>query len=175
MAGKLCTGSRDNNAGNLKNSRAFCEGRTARGAGALIDGSPHEAGSEADKAWNHGWFMVDQVSPSYVDEFACCSAVGDVTGTPAVVKARWEGSIPEVVSAQLDPWTIDMNDYILFGTAPFTFAVNTGAPPAGITLNADGTFAGTVTNAGGAGDLTVIATNSAGDSLPSPTLHWSIV
>lgn len=82
MAGKKCTGTQTNNAGNSKNSRAFCEGRNYRGTGtglqAPITDNPHEAGSEAADAWDRGWTAVDISSGTSVGVDGCCPAVGDV-------------------------------------------------------------------------------------------------
>lgn len=38
----------------LRNSKAYCEGREAAAAGALIGTNPHVAGSEAAASWDAG-------------------------------------------------------------------------------------------------------------------------
>lgn len=82
MAGKLCSGTPANNAGNKKNSRAFCEGRTYRGQGLSVNfpitDNPHPIESEAGIAWETGWKDSNLQAGSYVDEVGCCCAVGQV-------------------------------------------------------------------------------------------------
>ncbi len=82
MAGKNCTGVQNNNSANLKNSRAFCEGREYRGKGTAAThpstDNPHEVGSEANFAWATGWQFVETAAGTYVGVFGCCSAIGNV-------------------------------------------------------------------------------------------------
>ena len=82
MAGKLCFGEVRNNAGSIKDSKAFCEGRFYRGQGTAIafpiTGNPHEAGSDSAISWDLGWTDVNAQAGSYADEVGCCAAVGDV-------------------------------------------------------------------------------------------------
>ena len=86
MAGKLCTGQKDNNAGNIRNSKAFCEGLVHRMAtnGATIGDNPLEAGSEAGDAWDRGWSVGQAASGSTVDPAAapCCAVDTSITVTP---------------------------------------------------------------------------------------------
>lgn len=82
MAGKLCFGASVNNAGNLKNSKAFCEGRFYRSRGTAasfpVTGNPHEIGSESSDAWVLGWDAAQAGVGTYVSESGCCAALGDI-------------------------------------------------------------------------------------------------
>lgn len=78
----------------------------------------------------------------------------------------------EVNVSQGGTWDIELNNYVI-GLRPVTFAIATGALPAGITLNVDGTFSGTVTPLSGTGSVTFNATNPDG-TVESGTLNWSI-
>jgi len=82
MAGKNCTGIQSNNAGNLKNSRAYCEGAKYRAEGTLLTrppaDNPHEVDSEAYDAWDRGWIYAENRSGSYVSSFGCCPSLGNV-------------------------------------------------------------------------------------------------
>lgn len=94
-----------------------------------------------------------------------------VSGAVSVGPPVWS-AIPDTNVPQAGTWTVDLNVYTT-GTDPMTFALNTGAPPTGITLQSDGTFSGTVTNVSGAGSITYTATNSFGMSI-SATHNWTI-
>jgi len=85
MPGKLCVGKPTNNigAGNLRESKAYCEGMAYRASGALltvpITDNPHfNTGSEAEDSWNLGWNIADSSAPSEVStsDLACCATVG---------------------------------------------------------------------------------------------------
>ena len=84
MPGKLCTGAASNNAGNLKNSKAYCEGIMYRASGTLLTrpivSNPHEAGSEAAAAWDLGWTLAEANSGGTVDrtEAGCCAVTGTI-------------------------------------------------------------------------------------------------
>jgi len=79
MAGKMCFGSKYNNAGSghLKSSKAYCEGIDHRIAtnGASIDDNPHESGSEAAAAWDFGWSAAQESSAGTLPktEGMCCA------------------------------------------------------------------------------------------------------
>jgi hypothetical protein len=79
MAGKLCTGQQDGNAGNVRNSVAFCEGLNARIASNSTT-NPHESGSEAADAWDRGVALAAAAAGSTVDPAdAGCCAVSQAT------------------------------------------------------------------------------------------------
>jgi len=82
MAGKLCSGAPTNNAGNIKNSKSYCEGAIYRAEGTLVSrpitSNPHESGSEAAISWESGWTYAENQSGGYAGAFACCAALGDV-------------------------------------------------------------------------------------------------
>lgn len=82
MAGKLCFGSEYNNAGagQLKDSKAFCEGMAYRASDTAIlapkADNPHPAASEAALAWNLGWdFATANVGTVPDTSGTCCAAV----------------------------------------------------------------------------------------------------
>ena len=82
MAGKLCFGSAYNNAGagNLEQSKAFCEGMGYRAAGTALEkpkeDNPHAAGSESALAWALGWdFSEANVGTVPDTSGTCCAAV----------------------------------------------------------------------------------------------------
>lgn len=82
MPGKLCFGETLNNAGELRSSKAFCEGRDYRAQGTAIafpkNSNPHEATSEAATAWDLGWDNAEAGAGTYVGITGCCSALGNV-------------------------------------------------------------------------------------------------
>lgn len=84
MPGKLCTGAAQNNAANLKNSKAYCEGIKYRASGLSIarpiTDNPHEAGSEAADAWDLGWTLAEANATGVVDrtEAGCCAVTGTI-------------------------------------------------------------------------------------------------
>ena len=81
MPGKMCTGRVENNAGNMKNSKAFCEGIRYRasgtGAQAPVTDNPHGAGSESAIAWQTGWTIADDAAGGNVSkgQLGCCAPV----------------------------------------------------------------------------------------------------
>lgn len=91
-------------------------------------------------------------------------------GSEAAAAPSW-GAIPDSDVPQGEAWTINLNSYVS-GSNPKTFAIATGALPAGITLNPNGTFSGTVTNNTGSGSVTYTATNADG-AANSGTHNWS--
>ena len=57
---KNYTGQKDNNAGNIREAKAFCEGIEVRyGSAGSVALNPHEIGSEASDAWLRGWNLAD--------------------------------------------------------------------------------------------------------------------
>lgn len=85
MAGKLCTGSAQNNIGaaHLRSSKAYCEGIAYRAQGTAIafpiTGNPHDGtGSEAETAWDAGWTVANAAAPGALGISACCSYTGVV-------------------------------------------------------------------------------------------------
>jgi len=171
MSGSLCSAPGKTN-GNIKNSKAFCEGRQARLLNEDAATQPHAVGSEAEEAWLYGWYVTDQATGNYVGKLGCCGALGDITGAATPLLPRWVSSIPEMSAPQGGTWDYDLNDYIITGPID-TFSLPTGTLPTGITLNPDGTFSGTVTNIGGQGTSDFEATNVV-DSVLSPRVSWSI-
>lgn len=163
MAGQQCIGSNQRRASITKESKAFCEGQMNRGNDGALEDNPHEADSNAAKAWSIGWFLVDQQAPATLDApIGCCAAIGDVGGVPASVAPVWDDPIQLTMETD-DPYPIaDLNDFIIIGSAPITFTIDTGALPSGITLNGDGTFSGTTDVIAGAGSTGFLATNAAG-------------
>ena len=77
MAGKLCSGTADNNAGCFKNSKAYCEGIDHRMAtnGATIGDNPHAVGSEAANAWDLGWTAIHSDAGGATTLLQNCCAV----------------------------------------------------------------------------------------------------
>ena len=59
----------------LKNSRAYCEGREAAVAGALVGTNPHAAGSEAATSWANG-HATWSTDPSLGGPDCCADAFG---------------------------------------------------------------------------------------------------
>ena len=84
MPGKQCSGQKDNNAGNVRNSKAYCEGIIYRASGTGVakpkEDDPHVAGSEASDAWLRGWNVADTSAGGEVQEdwLGCCASVGIV-------------------------------------------------------------------------------------------------
>jgi len=86
MAGKLCTGSVENNAYQLKSSKAFCEGLNYRASGNMSNrpssDDPHETGSDASNAWNSGWTVANAAGDanSAIDptDAPCCAVTTDI-------------------------------------------------------------------------------------------------
>jgi hypothetical protein len=77
MSGKLCDGLPDN-APYLRDSKAFCEGRAAAAAGALVDINPHPDGSQAAVAWSSGhatWADDPALGPE-LGQDCCADAFG---------------------------------------------------------------------------------------------------
>lgn len=91
-------------------------------------------------------------------------------GGDAAAAPSWS-AIPDSDVPQDEAWMINLNSYVS-GSDPKTFAIATGALPAGITLNSNGTFSGTVTNNTGSGSVTYTATNADG-AANSGTHNWS--
>ena len=81
MAGKLCFGSTYNNAGagNLRESKSFCEGVSYRAKGTEltnpITDNPHVTGSEAADAWDAGWNAANDEAGN-ATSIGCCAATG---------------------------------------------------------------------------------------------------
>ena len=71
MAGKGYAGAKTNNAGNARDSRAFCEGLERRALGTAanfpVTDNPHEVGSDASDAWILGWTVADDAATSTID------------------------------------------------------------------------------------------------------------
>ena len=82
MAGKMCTGSLQNNAARPRNTKAYCEGLQAR----MLDAAPvdpHVAGSEASLAWQAGEKVAKDLAGGKVTAAdAPCCAVDTVTIVP---------------------------------------------------------------------------------------------
>ena len=73
--GKLCDGTTENAAKPIKDSKAYCEGRAAAAAGALVGTNPHLDGSDAATAWaaGHGSWAEN---PAGVARDCCSVAYG---------------------------------------------------------------------------------------------------
>ena len=83
MAGKNYTGQKDNNAGNIENARAFCEGLTVRTEtnGATIGSNPHASGTEAADAWDRGWTVGQAAAGTTIDPADAPNCAVNVTKT----------------------------------------------------------------------------------------------
>jgi hypothetical protein len=55
MPGQISDGVTATRDSNLVNSKAYCEGATAKAFGALVGTNPHASGSEANAAWAAGF------------------------------------------------------------------------------------------------------------------------
>ena len=79
MAGQMCNGVAGYTSGELKNSRAYCEGMAYRATGTLlgapVTGNPHVAGSEASVSWIAGWDFAEAASGGAIDSTGTCCAV----------------------------------------------------------------------------------------------------
>jgi hypothetical protein len=77
VAGKLYTGATTNNAYLLKESTAFSEGVLHREAGTLLGtpkaDNPHVTASGAGVAWDAGWQVAEDASPSAIAQTAAPS------------------------------------------------------------------------------------------------------
>lgn len=90
MPGKLEPGFATGNAGHIKETLAYCEGRNYRAEGTSTNrpqtANPHAEGglvlSEAAIAWDAGWKQVDDVADgvTFVGESYSCAACGVVLG-----------------------------------------------------------------------------------------------
>jgi len=71
VAGKLCFGKEYANAGagQIRDSKAFCEGRVLAQAHGNKHDNPHEAGSEAFVAYDLGFDSIAKGDPK-----GCCAA-----------------------------------------------------------------------------------------------------
>jgi len=83
MAGKICTGSSDNNGYHPRESVAYCEGMAYRASGASAavpkTNNPHVDGSEAHTAWDAGWDFADAAAGGAIDSTTtCCNVSGTV-------------------------------------------------------------------------------------------------
>jgi hypothetical protein len=72
MTAKLCHGE-PLDTQRLKKSNAYCEGREAAAAGALVGTNPHPAGSEDATVWTAGFdsWAADPTGVTVVD---CCAS-----------------------------------------------------------------------------------------------------
>lgn len=164
MPGRLCVGSSQRRSSIVKESKAYCEGQQARAKDDTSFGSnPHADGTNAAKAWSTGWFVVDQQAPTTLDQpIGCCAPVGVVGGVATSFAPVWDDPIEvSLVTGSAYP-IADLNDFIIIGSQPITFTIDTGALPNGITLNTNGTFSGTTDVVSGAGSTGYLATNAAG-------------
>lgn len=164
MPGSFCVGSNARRASRLKDTKAYAEGQLARAKDdTSFSTNPHDSDSDAGKAWSIGWFIVDQQAPTTLDvAIGCAAPVGIVGGVATAFAPIWEDPIAITMNTG-DAYPIaDLNDFILLGSQPITFTIDTGALPNGITLNTDGTFAGVTDVTLGSGSTGFLATNSAG-------------
>lgn len=70
MAGKRCNGVSTYYQGNLRLSKAYCEGRKASADGLLITANPEDGlGTELETVWDQGWNDEDG---GVVDK-GCCA------------------------------------------------------------------------------------------------------
>ena len=79
MAGKICDGN-DASLGEIRNSRAYCEGMAYRasgtGAGNPISDNPYDGtGTEEEAAWDAGWNAAAGAAGGNLDinDMGCCS------------------------------------------------------------------------------------------------------
>ena len=80
---KLCNGQNNNQAVNVRNAKAFCEGLQYRSLGNSVskpeDDNPHEDGSEDFDAWLRGWTVAKDAAlgTGFIDpaDAPCCAVI----------------------------------------------------------------------------------------------------
>lgn len=93
-----------------------------------------------------------------------------------VTPLTFSGPIPDPGLAIGAPFVLNLPGYWSGGTQPYTWAVTTGALPAGLTLNeATGTVSGTPTTATAAAGVVFTATDAAGATAASNSITMQVL
>lgn len=101
MAGQMSFGKVYNNAGagNINQSRSYCEGQQANIDGSLVTVNPHEAGSESSVAFIAGFDAITAAGGVIT---------ADIAGSCATRNVPINVTVPDVVAATLEAATITL-------------------------------------------------------------------
>jgi len=138
---------------------------------AATQGSPYSVGLQGSGGTpgSYSWTVTSGALPLGL---SLASATGVISGTPTATAPSFDITLDDgatnatqtftitvnpalgiATSSPLPEWTINRSAYPgslspSGGTAPYIWAISSGAPPSGLTLNTDGTFSGTPTVSG---------------------------